>query len=134
MMKKYIVRASRFFMGIFGVLLGAAFSGNANAQETVSTLLTSIQSGILSPLLDVIVGVAYLAGAGFVVAAIFKFKAHKDNPTQVTVGTPVMLLFVGIGLLFFPTLIKSVMSSIGITGTGGSVTFSGGSVTTANSN
>lgn len=76
------------------------------------------------------VAISYLAGAGFIVAAIFKFKAHKDNPTQVTVGTPVMLLFVGVALLFFPEIIKEVMGSLGYEASNaGSLSYATGSVT-----
>ena len=34
--------------------------------------------------------------------AIFKFKQHKDNPTQVPVGTPVAMLAISAALVFLP--------------------------------
>ena len=40
--------------------------------------------------------------AGFGAAAIAKFKAHKDNPTQIPVGTAIVLLFVRAALIFLP--------------------------------
>lgn len=45
---------------------------------------------------------AYMAGLGFVMASMLKFKAHKDNPTQIPIGTPIALLFVGSALIFLP--------------------------------
>ncbi|MDQ8040154.1 MAG: type IV secretion protein IcmD [Rickettsiella sp.] len=45
---------------------------------------------------------AYMAGMGFVMASMLKFKAHKDNPTQIPIGTPIALLFVGSALIFLP--------------------------------
>ena len=48
---------------------------------------------------------SYLAGLGFSIGAIMKFKQHKDNPTQVPIGTPVALMFIGAALLFLPTLL-----------------------------
>ena len=45
---------------------------------------------------------AYMAGMGFVMASMLKFKAHKDNPTQIPIGTPIALLFVGSALMFLP--------------------------------
>lgn len=45
---------------------------------------------------------AYMAGIGFVMASMLKFKAHKDNPTQIPIGTPIALLFVGSALIFLP--------------------------------
>ena len=43
----------------------------------------------------VIVSVAYVSGIGFGVAAIVKFKAHKDNPRQTVLGKPTALVFTG---------------------------------------
>jgi intracellular multiplication protein IcmD len=42
----------------------------------------------------------------FAVGAIVKFKAHKDNPTQIPIGQPIALLFVGAALIFVPTVFK----------------------------
>jgi len=49
---------------------------------------------------------SYLSGFGFAIAAIFKFKQHKDNPTQIPMGTPIALLGVGVVLIFLPGIIK----------------------------
>ena len=48
-----------------------------------------------------IFSIAYVAGLGFGVAAIFKFKQHKDNPTQVPIGTPIALIAISSALVFF---------------------------------
>ena len=53
-----------------------------------------------------ITAASYVAGMGFVVGAIVKFKAHKDNPTQIPIGTPIALLFVGAALIFVPTVFR----------------------------
>src|SRR5437868_3422271 len=50
---------------------------------------------------------AYIAGMGFGVGAIVKFKAHKDNPTQIPIGMPIALLFVAAALLFIPSVFKA---------------------------
>ncbi len=49
-------------------------------------------------------GLSYVAGLGFAIAAILKFKQHKDNPQQVPVGMPLGLLAVAAAFLFLPTL------------------------------
>jgi len=51
-----------------------------------------------------IIGTAYLAGLGFGVAGVFKFKQHRDNPTQIPLGTPLALLGVGVVLVFLPSV------------------------------
>lgn len=64
-----------------------------NLKGTVTSLVTIIRYG------------CYLAGTGFLVGGIMKFKQHKDNPTQVTVGQPIALILIAAALLFMPTLI-----------------------------
>jgi intracellular multiplication protein IcmD len=53
-----------------------------------------------------ITAASYVAGMAFAVGAIVKFKAHKDNPTQIPIGTPIALLFVGAALIFIPTVFR----------------------------
>ncbi len=70
---------------------------------------------------------AYMAGMGFVMASMLKFKAHKDNPTQIPIGTPIALLFVGSALIFLPhifaiagqTVFGDTTGAAGIYGTTG---------------
>ena len=50
------------------------------------------------------IAISYIAGVAFAIAAIFKFKQHKDNPTQITLGTPLAMLAIGIMLVFLPLL------------------------------
>jgi intracellular multiplication protein IcmD len=68
-----------------------------------------------------ITAVSYVAGMAFVVGAIVKFKAHKENPTQIPIGTPIALLFVGAALIFIPTIFKvSGATMFGASGTASS--------------
>ena len=46
--------------------------------------------------------------------AIMKFKMHKDNPTQVPIGTPVMLTFIAAALLFLPSILNVTGSTMTI--------------------
>lgn len=58
---------------------------------------------------------AYVAGFGLTIAALFKFKAHKENPTQEKLATPIVLLAIGVALIFLPSVIT----------TGGATVFGG---------
>ena len=49
---------------------------------------------------------SYLAGLAFSISAIMKFKQHKDNPTQIPIGTPISLVFIAAGLLFLPSILN----------------------------
>ena len=55
---------------------------------------------------QLILAIAFIAGLGFTMASIFKFKQHKDNPTQIPLGTPIALLAIGIALIFLPGIIR----------------------------
>lgn len=66
---------------------------------------------------------SYIAGMGFGVGAILKFKAHKDNPTQIPIGTPIALLFIAAALLFMPTIFHVAGGTLfGTSGSQGGVT------------
>jgi hypothetical protein len=77
--------------------------------------------GNLANIAKLITALAYVGGMAFAIGAIAKFKAHKDNPTQIPIGTPIALLFIGAALIFIP----SVFSSAGGTLFGGSGTVAG---------
>lgn len=55
---------------------------------------------------EVVTGGSYIAGLAFSVGAVMKFKQHKDNPTQIPIGTPVALVAVAAALLFLPSVLS----------------------------
>ena len=59
-----------------------------------------------------ITGGSYLAGLAFSIGAIMKFKQHKDNPTQIPIGTPISLLFIAAALLFLPSVLSTAGQTI----------------------
>ncbi|MAJ82501.1 MAG: type IV secretion protein IcmD [Legionellales bacterium] len=61
---------------------------------------------------SLILGTAFIAGLCFFVAALFKFKQHKDNPAQVTIGTPFAMIAISVGLIFLPSFIKPTGESL----------------------
>jgi len=77
---------------------------------TSGTGIGGIAANITSNLKNVaklITAGSYVGGMAFAVGAIAKFKQHKDNPSQIPLSTPVVLLFVGIGLIFIPSIFKA---------------------------
>ncbi|WP_425170079.1 type IV secretion protein IcmD [Legionella sp.] len=80
----------------------------AGGNLTIGGMASSITSSFTN-LTKLITAGSYLAGLGFSIGAIMKFKQHKDNPTQIPIGTPVALVFIAAALLFLPTI-------LGITG------------------
>lgn len=91
-------------LGLSGLFFytGHAMAATAMDLSGVATNITKTFPAVAK----LIVAGAYVAGFGFAVAAILKFKAHKDNPTQVPVGTPIALLFIAVALIFMPSLFE----------------------------
>ncbi len=85
---------------VFGALCYAAVPSGiggvaANATSNLKNVASLITAG------------AFVGGFGFAVAGIAKFKAHKDNPTQVQISQPIALLFIGAALIFTPAVFKT---------------------------
>lgn len=107
------------------LLLGAIFCFCAGTLAFAVTLPSAGIGGVASQVKGSLAGIAllitagaYVVGMGFGVAAIAKFKAHKDNPTQIPLSTPVVLLFVAAALIFVPSVFKTVGGTLyGASGT-----------------
>jgi intracellular multiplication protein IcmD len=79
--------------------------------------ISSIATGITTTLGSIgklMVAIAYLAGFGFLMFGILKFKQHKDNPQQVTLGVPIVMTIIGSVLLFVGSFIAPLGASLGI--------------------
>lgn len=73
------------------------------AESGIGAVAAHVKTN-LSDIAKLITAGAYVAGMAFAVGAIVKFKAHKEQPQQVPIGTPIVLLFVAAGLLFAPSV------------------------------
>ena len=73
--------------------------------DTFSDMATNLSSQFTA-IGQLMTGTAYIAGIGFGISAIFKFKQHKDNPTQVPVGTPLTMLAISAALMFMGNFIQ----------------------------
>lgn len=87
-----------------------AATGFASGQG-IGAVASSVKSN-LSNIATLITAGAYVAGMGFGVGAIVKFKAHKDNPTQVAIGVPIAMLFIAAALLFAPSVFKTTGATL----------------------
>nr|WP_045097585.1 hypothetical protein [Legionella fallonii] len=82
----------------------ALVSQEAAASPTLGSMASSITKSFTN-VAKLITAGSYLAGLGFSIGAIMKFKQHKDNPTQIPIGTPIALVFIAAALLFLPTIL-----------------------------
>lgn len=55
---------------------------------------------------------AYVGGVMFFIVAVFQFKQHKENPTQVPLSKPMMILAMSSALIFLPDFVNSVSGTI----------------------
>ena len=95
----------------FGCILLGTVSLAATTISGIGSVATQVTSQF-EAIAKFITALAYIAGMAFVVGALVKFKAHKDNPTQIPIGTPIALLFIGAALIFSPTIFKVAGTSM----------------------
>lgn len=88
-------------VGMSLLFCSSAYADNVTLGDIAANMMKSFKD-----LGKLMLAIAYLSGFGFTISAIFKFKQHKDNPTQIPVSTPLALLFVGIILIFLPGIIE----------------------------
>lgn len=98
LMVMFVFAGFAFFNTAFAIdcsNVSARMGGQIGLSGIACNVINSFQN-----LAKLITAASFIAGLGFAVAAIFKFKAHKDNPTQITIGTPIAMLFIAVALLF----------------------------------
>src|SRR5689334_19853264 len=100
------------FMGlVFRLLMAAAlFTLGTKWAFASGSGIGAIAANVTSNLTNVaklITAGSYVAGMAFAVGAIAKFKQHKENPQQMPLSTPIVLLFIGIALIFIPAIFKT---------------------------
>jgi intracellular multiplication protein IcmD len=78
----------------------ATYSGEAPGTAPTRDQVSAAGVG------ETVTGGSYVAGLAFAVGAVMKFKQHKDNPTQVPIGTPVTLVAIAAALLFLPSVLS----------------------------
>jgi len=114
------LRPSLVVVGILSFFY-AGYALAADGGQSLGTIAGTI-TGSFKNLAMMISAASYVAGVGFALSAILKFKQHKDNPTQIPIGTPIALLFIAAGLIFLPTIFGVANQTIfGGSGTAGGV-------------
>lgn len=107
---KYIQLILRLFSLLALVVM---LAGCEKMKDSAENVLIHLQSSYVF-LMNLIISVAYLSGALFVVKGIFAFKIYGEQRTlmssQISVRVPVTYFAVGIGLIFLPRMI-SIMSN-----------------------
>lgn len=123
-------------MGYFGVLmalflvsdlaLAQASGGSSTAAEGSLGSVAATITGSMTNVAKLITATSYVAGVGFALMGMLKLKAHKDNPTQVSLSQPIVLLAIAAGLVFLPSLIKTAGKTVWSDSQAASATGEGG--------
>ena len=85
------------------------------AQDTatsVGEMATTAQADILQAT-GLISVLFYLVGAVLVGVGLLKVKRHSDQPQQVTLGSGLMWIIIGVALIVAPFLINAVANTLG---------------------
>lgn len=114
--KKPLMALLAYFSALFALFF-VADTALAGSLGDVAENVTESMSNVAK----LITAASYVAGVGFAMAGMLKLKAHKDNPQQVPLSQPFVLIIIAVGLLFLPSLID----------TAGETIFKGGSRATA---
>ncbi|MGE4349417.1 MAG: type IV secretion protein IcmD [Candidatus Berkiella sp.] len=96
--------SNRIFISL--ILILATGSVLAHGGQTLGDVAGNITKS-MSGLARLITATSYVAGVGFAMMGMLKLKAHKDQPAQVPLGQPIMLLVIAVGLIFLPNLINT---------------------------
>lgn len=97
------------------ISMAILLTGCPHFKHAASEILINLQSTYVH-VVDLVMSIAYLSGAMFVVKGIFAFKIYGEQRTmmssQVSVRTPVAYFAVGICLLFLPHVISIMSNSV----------------------
>lgn len=105
---KQTISMKQLLLGLF--FLATFFAANAYSQ-TIGTVAANITKSVLN-LTKLVSAGAYVGGTSMFLIAIFQFRQHKENPTQVPLSKPMMFLAIAGALLFLPTLITVTGATI----------------------
>jgi len=96
-----------YFSAIFALFCLSNFAMAGSVGDVSDTVAGSMES-----VGKLITGASYVAGIGFALLGLLKLKAHKDNPTQVPLSQPIVLLAIAAGLVFLPSIISTAGDTI----------------------
>src|SRR5690242_14650369 len=115
LLKKIKKYSSVFWTSSFSILYLSlstiAYADDSFKGPSIGNIASNV-TGSFGDLATLITYGSYVAGCGFALSSILKFKQHKDNPQQIPIGTPIALLFVAAALIFLPTIFGTANETI----------------------
>lgn len=110
---KPLISLLGYFGALFGLFLitGVALAGGGQGGDSLGQIAGNVTESMRN-VSKLITAASYVAGVGFALMGMLKFKAHKDNPTQVPMSQPIVLLAIAAGLVFLPSLISTAGQTV----------------------
>ncbi|MAJ82503.1 MAG: hypothetical protein CMF41_06270 [Legionellales bacterium] len=87
--------------GLITLITASAIGIAQAAYTSISASLSGIIS-LFGLIAQIFTGMAYVVGLMLFIAAIMKFRQHRDNPQQVTIGQPLTLFGLSVVAIFLP--------------------------------
>lgn len=94
------------------VMFAQTAGGSGSAPTNSLGAIAENVTGSFGAFAQLITAGSFVAGSAFMLAALFKFKAHKDNPQSAPIGTPIALLFIGAAMIFLPLIFSSAGATL----------------------
>lgn len=88
-----------------------ALAAPAPDSQSLGSVANTVNAGF-SNLGILMTAGAYVIGIGLAVAAVLKFKQHREHPTQVHFSTPFFMMVFALVLIFMPTLLSVTGHSV----------------------
>lgn len=89
---------SRFLTG-FVTLTLPMMSMAASLGTVADNMLAGVRG-----LNSVLIAICFVAGVGFCIGGLIQYKYHRDNPQQVRLSTPIVLLVLGVCFISIPLI------------------------------
>src|SRR5690606_11511718 len=99
------------FAGLLGLVSFTVFAANEYGNASIVNIAEVVtkQAQAIAKLLSV---TAYVAGVGFSLAGVLQFKGHKENPQQIPLSKPVVMIVIAACLLYLPTVLNIAGTSV----------------------
>ncbi len=96
----------RFLISTTAATLLLMLSSNvfALSNQNLSTVIVGITGEVLA-ISKVLLVTSYVTGVVCSLIGILQFKTHKENPQQMPLSRPIVMLIVGTSLIFLPNIL-----------------------------
>lgn len=102
---------NQYFKKIAIVILLTAIANTAFAIPNLGSLASGL-TDVFGSLARLVQAVAFVIGCGFLMGALIKYKAHRDNPEHVTLSIPVTLFILGVLFIILGIVLMTVGQSV----------------------